>query len=75
MNHAFGTCCSRLADVLGSVPNSFFHVAENGVLYLSVGYVRTEQGTGYFDQAVLYCPFCGAHLQDPEQIRRAGSGP
>src|SRR5688572_13201188 len=32
--------------------NSLFRVEENGVLYLAVGYVQTEQGAGFMDQAV-----------------------
>ena len=67
--NTFGTCCENLAKAMESPPNSFFRVEENGVLYLSVGYVRTEEGTGWFDQAVLFCPFCGVKLQDAEQIR------
>ncbi|HSF25382.1 MAG TPA: hypothetical protein VLE20_14250 [Blastocatellia bacterium] len=65
----FGTCCTDLADAFDGVPNSFFRVEENGVLYLTVGYVQTENGPGFFDQAVLFCPFCGTKLQDAEQIR------
>jgi len=55
-------------------PNSLFRVEDNGVLYLTVGYVLTDEGPGWFDQAALFCPFCGAGLQTKEQIReRAGS--
>ena len=52
-------------------PESFFRVEENGVLYLTVGYVQTDQGAGFFDQAVLFCPFCGSELQIREQISQA----
>jgi len=52
-------------------PNSMFRVEGNGVLYLSVGYVMTENGPGWFDQAVLFCPFCGAQLQTRESIAAA----
>jgi len=48
-----------------------FRVEGNGVLYLSVGYVMTENGPGWFDQAVLFCPFCGAQLQTRESIAAA----
>ncbi len=65
----FGNCCSELTNALNGVPHSFFHVEENGVLFLTVGYVTTEQGPGFFDQAVLFCPFCGRELQDADQIR------
>jgi hypothetical protein len=53
------------------VPNSFFRVESNGVLFLVVGYVQSEQGPGFFDQAVLFCPFCGAQLQTREMIKYA----
>lgn len=47
---------------------SFFRIEENGVLYLTVGYTQTEQGTGWFDQAIIFCPFCGQKLQDRNEI-------
>jgi hypothetical protein len=50
------------------VPQSFFRVEPNGVLYLTVGYQRTEEGTGWFDQPVLFCPFCGQSLQAREAV-------
>jgi len=68
----FGTCCAGLSDAL-DVPNSFFRVEDNGVFFLTVGYVHTEQGPGFFDQAILYCPFCGRQLQDADQIQRAAN--
>lgn len=49
-------------------PTSFFRVEDNAVLYLSVGYMQSEQGIGFFDQAVIYCPFCGKQLQTQEII-------
>jgi hypothetical protein len=67
----FGTCCKDLADAITDVPHSFFRVESNGVLYLSVGYTQTEQGPGFFDQAILFCPFCGVELQTRETIRHA----
>lgn len=54
-----------------SPPTSFFRVEENGVMYLTVGYAQSAQGTGWFDQAVLFCPFCGSQLQSRDEIRRA----
>jgi hypothetical protein len=70
----FGTCCGDLHGAMKSPPNSFFRVEDNGVLYLTVGYVQTERGPGWFDQAVLYCPFCGVKLQDREEIRTKSQG-
>lgn len=66
----FGTCCRDLADAMGKPPQSLFRVEENSVLYLAVGYALTEQGVGWFEQAVIFCPFCGARLQDRDEIRR-----
>ncbi len=54
----------------------FLWTSEEGVLYLTVGAVETEQGTGWMDQTVLFCPFCGRELQTRDEIRlKAGSGP
>lgn len=66
----FGSCCKDLRDAMTAVQHSLFRVESNGVLYLSVGYVQTEQGVGWFDQAVLHCPFCGQKIQDRDEIRR-----
>ena len=65
----FGQCCNNLRDAMEGPPNSFFRVDENGVLYLTVGYVMTEKGPGWFDQGVLFCPFCGTQLQTAAEIR------
>jgi hypothetical protein len=55
-------------------PTSFLRVEDNGVFYMTIGYVMTDQGPGWFDQAVLFCPFCGTRLQTAEEIRsRAGT--
>jgi hypothetical protein len=64
----FGSCCSDLRDAITSVPQSFFRAEANGVLYLAVGYTPTPHGPGFFEQAVLYCPFCGRQLQTREAI-------
>ena len=70
----FGTCCKDLSDAMSSPPQSLFRVEDNGVLYLTIGYAETDEGPGWFDQAVLFCPFCGRQLQDRETIaRKAGA--
>ena len=69
----FGSCCKDLADAMNAPPQTLFRVEKNGVLYLAVGYVQTEQGIGWFDQAVIFCPFCGARMQDRDEIRRRSS--
>ena len=66
----FGSCCKDLRDAIFEPPSSFFATNENGVFYLTTGYVQTEQGTGWFDQAVLFCPFCGAPVQSKDEILR-----
>jgi hypothetical protein len=60
---------------MSGVPNSLFRIEENGVLYLAVGYADTEEGLGWFDQAVFFCPFCGVRLQDRAAIAKGASGP
>lgn len=67
---AFGTCCNDLSEAMTQPPNSFFVVADDGVLYMTIGYVMTDRGPGFFDHAVLFCPFCGTALQTSEEISR-----
>jgi hypothetical protein len=74
-NHTFGSCCVDLGEAMTGPPNSFFRVEENGVLYLTIGYMPTDQGPAWFDQAVLFCPFCGARLQDKAKIRETAGTP
>lgn len=66
-------CCKDLADAMTGPPNSFFRVEDNNVLYLTVGYVQTPEGTGWFDQAVIFCPFCGKQLQHKDGIRKSAA--
>jgi len=65
----FGSCCKDLSDAMTSPSISLFRVEENGVLYLTVGYAQTPQGVAWFDQALLFCPFCGSQIQEREEIR------
>jgi hypothetical protein len=59
-----------MQDARSAGTESFFRIEDNGVMYLTVGMVMTEQGPGYFDQAVLFCPLCGTTLQTKEEIAR-----
>lgn len=68
ISSSFGTCCKDLQDAMTTPPNSFFRIEENGVFYLTVGYVDTENGPGFFDQAIIYCPFCSSQLQTKKGI-------
>ncbi|HHU14585.1 MAG: hypothetical protein KBI41_11060 [Kiritimatiellae bacterium] len=63
----FGTCCKDLADCLKQ-PNALIRKQEDGRLFLTIGYMETDQGTGWFDHAVIYCPFCGSKLQDRKAL-------
>jgi len=66
---AFGDCCTTLRDCLNGAFNRL--IAEiDGTLFMSVGWIESESGTGWFDSAVLFCPFCGARLQTDEEIRK-----
>ena len=67
----FGTCCKDMEHARTAVPDSFFRVEDNGVFYMVVGMMMTENGPGFFDQAVLFCPFCGIALQTREAIAKA----
>jgi hypothetical protein len=69
----FGSCCKDLKDAMTVPPTSLFRVEESGVLYLTIGYAQTPQGVGWLDQALIFCPFCGAQIQDREEIRRKAS--
>jgi hypothetical protein len=66
----FGSCCKDLKDAMTTPTTSMFRLESSGVLYFSIGYVTTPQGNGWFDQAVLFCPFCGKQLQTREEIKR-----
>ena len=71
----FGLCCKDLREAMDAtiVPERFFRV-ERGVLYLSIGYARTERGTAFYDMSVIHCPFCGVQLQSEEAIKaKAGA--
>ena len=72
----FGNCCDDFADAMQEPEHSMFRVdEENGVLYLSVGYLETPEGAAWLDQAVLYCPFCGKQLQTRREIEQKTAAP
>lgn len=59
-------------DALTVPQQRFLFIQEDtGVLYLTVGGVKTDRGMGWFDQAVLFCPFCGTQLQTRDEIKSA----
>ena len=63
MDKKIGNCCKVMQSAINmtSPAKSLFNISEgNDMLYLSVGYIVTNDGKiGWFDQAVTYCPFCG----------------
>jgi hypothetical protein len=65
----FGECCEDLRNALHDPPDPLIRVEVDGTLFMAVGYARTNRGVGWFDHAVLFCPFCGAPLQTVEEIR------
>jgi hypothetical protein len=71
VSDSFEPCCEDLRYAVEDASEPSFFVNEGGVLFLTIGRIRTDEGEGLFDQAVLYCPFCGAVLQTREGIKRA----
>ena len=51
-------------------PRPLVRVEVDGTLFMAVGYAQTAQGVGWFDHAIMFCPFCGARLQTTEEIKR-----
>lgn len=72
----FGSCCEAMSEILGTEDFSpTFAVDDAYVLYMAVGCAEIqpddeddEGGIAWFDQAVMFCPFCGTQLQTPEEI-------
>jgi hypothetical protein len=71
----FGDCCKDLKHAM-TVPQgeSLFHVAKDGILFMAVGFVQTDSGVGWYESAVIFCPFCGTKIQDKENLKQS-AGP
>jgi hypothetical protein len=65
----FGECCSDMQHAVSHGATRLLRVEDSGVFYMAVGVAETPDGLGWFDQAILFCPFCGVQLQIREQIR------
>ncbi len=65
----FGSCCKDLKHCMNQ-PNTLFHVSEDGSFFMTIGYIQTDEGTGWFDHAVIFCPFCGKQLQDRKELEK-----
>jgi hypothetical protein len=72
----FGSCCKDLGEMMTIPQQKFLRANEQGVLDLTMGGIQTEQGTGWMDQAILFCLFWEARLQIKDEIRqKPGSAP
>lgn len=72
----FGSCCMELRQAMsGEEFEPLITVAENGVLYVSVGMIELEdEEPGMVDHPLFFCPFCGTKLQSVEEVReKSGS--
>ena len=67
----FGTCCPDMQHATTHGASHLIRMEDNGVIYMAVGVAETPDGLGWFDQAVLFCPFCGVELQTREEVARA----
>lgn len=61
-------CCQEFRDALNIPSISSFRVERNGVLFLTIGSTKTGDEMNFYDQAVIFCPFCGTKLQDRNEI-------
>ncbi len=72
----FGSCCEDMKSVLEADEfDPLIAVADNGILYMSVGMLEAEDDeANVIDHPILFCPFCGKHIQTIEEIE-AKAGP
>jgi len=69
-------CCKVLKMCLEFGDDRAFHRAADGsgplmVRTMSSPYqTRNGQERQFHEQAVIFCPFCGTHLQTPEDVER-----
>ena len=61
-------CCQDFRDALNIPSISSFRVERNGVLFLTTGSTKVGNEISFYDQAVIFCPFCGTKLQDRSDI-------
>ena len=73
-------CCKVLKHCLEFGDDRVFHRAggETGPLMVrtmsSLYQARGGQERQFFDQAVIFCPFCGKHLQTGDAVERYFKG-
>jgi hypothetical protein len=70
-NGKFGGCCESLKDAMqGEEFEPLIAVADDGVLYMSVGMLdaESEDEPNMVDHPVYFCPFCGTKVQTEEEV-------
>jgi hypothetical protein len=66
----FGSCCDDLREAMETPETKLIKVGSEGILYLTVGTVKTDAGMAWMEQAIMFCPFCGARLQTRDELLR-----
>jgi hypothetical protein len=64
-------CCDALRGVVAEIPEPAaptIYRADDGAMVMVVGLAQTEEGIGYLEQAIEYCPYCGTKLQDAKSL-------
>lgn len=68
----FGKCCAELKEAMaGADFEALITVGPDDVLYMAVGLIEIEDEDepGMVDHPLFYCPFCGAKVQTPAEIK------
>ena len=64
-------CCNDLREAMTVPEDSLFQIADyesGGILFITTGYTQDLKGIEWFQQAIIFCPFCGQRLQDRDKI-------
>jgi len=72
VDHAkFGKCCTELKEAMGGTDfEPLITIGEDDVLYMAVGLIDIEEDEpGMVDHPLFFCPFCGARLQTPDEVK------
>ena len=72
----FGSCCQELKEVMESDDfEPLIAVDDDGVLYMSIGFMESDKGgtaEDMVDHPLYFCPFCGTKVQSPEEVDAKG---
>ncbi len=72
ISHAiFGSCCAELREAIsGQDFEPLITIGDDDILYMSVGLIDLEDNEpGMVDHPLFFCPFCGAGIQTPIEVR------